>query len=166
MNAEGQHERQRIGQAKCQKGAGLEQKTSTNLTNVTNSINEDSPTRPVLETRRIKKERNLVEATNENGTNGGNNNNLAGNNDTTAGTSENGHHHSRLNNVSRTNGFHSSDILQEIIAAKFGQSSTGHGNSNKNDKIRLMIEDSLRFEQIFFVNVSLNILFQFIPKHQ
>ncbi|KAF7379941.1 hypothetical protein HZH68_016889 [Vespula germanica] len=44
-----------------------------------------------------------------------------------------------------SNGFHEGDLLQDIIAAKF-TTLANHGSTGKNDKIRLMIEDSVSEE--------------------
>lgn len=136
MNAEGQHERQRIGQAKCQR---VDQRTPAITCGIAaggNSVLDDAASRLIVDTRKIKKERNCLEGANENG-------NDHANDATVAGSSENGHQAGR---ACRTvsNGFHARDLLQEVIAAKLGQTVPGVENSTKNDKLRLMIEDSLR----------------------
>ena len=142
MNAEGHHERQRIGQAKCQRGT-----PAGTIVQTSNFGNHDETSgRLVVDTKKIKKERNCVDLSGENGrTSVGS---FRG--DTpVVGPMENGHQKERTgcNNVSRSvsNGFHSGELLQDIIDAKFGQGTGNHGNANKNEKIRLMIEDSLRF---------------------
>lgn len=49
-----------------------------------------------------------------------------------------------------SNGFHDDDLLQDIIAAKF-TALANHSTTTKYDKIRLMIEDSIRLIQLFFL---------------
>lgn len=46
-----------------------------------------------------------------------------------------------------SNGFHDGDLLQDIIAARF-TTLANHGTTAKHDKIRLMIEDSIRLSQL------------------
>lgn len=52
-----------------------------------------------------------------------------------------------------SNGFHDDDLLQDIIAAKF-TALANHSTTTKYDKIRLMIEDSIRLIQLFFLFLS------------
>lgn len=55
-----------------------------------------------------------------------------------------------------SNGFHDDDLLQDIIAAKF-TALANHGTTTKYDKIRLMIEDSIRLIQLFSLSLSLSL---------
>lgn len=59
-----------------------------------------------------------------------------------------------------SNGFHDDDLLQDIIAAKF-TALANHGTTTKYDKIRLMIEDSIRLIQLFSLFLSISISHSF-----
>lgn len=85
--------------------------------------------------RRIKKERTDVSLENGDGIN-------AGINDTNKQLQSS--HRPAAGRFS--NGFHDDDLLQDIIAAKF-TALANHGTTTKFDKIRLMIEDSIRLIQ-------------------
>lgn len=49
------------------------------------------------------------------------------------------------------NGFHAGDLLQDISAKFANSSSHGLGPAAKNDKIRLMIEDSIRYDLLLII---------------
>ena len=95
--------------------------------------------------RRIKKERTDVSFENGDGIN-------AGINDTNKQLQSS--HRPAAGRFS--NGFHDDDLLQDIIAAKF-TALANHGTTTKYDKIRLMIEDSIRLIQLFYLSLSLSL---------